>query len=158
MGRWAGRKIVQNAIFHGKRHDNKISKVKMLLSSNFVVMAQAPTDVTSKRHLVAHQMSAPLCRRGLWCGIRGYPKNEKMGPRGMSWLGRRLHMSTTNPLINSALSRGFGPFSVGRTGKSRRDVNRPQGLFVGTSKLGRPRRVSRFRTIRLKCYNLVEIP
>ena len=29
--------------FHGKRHDNKISKVKFLLSRNFVVMAQAPT-------------------------------------------------------------------------------------------------------------------
>ena len=42
LGREAGRKIVQNAIFHGKRHDNKILKVKILLSSNFVVMAQAP--------------------------------------------------------------------------------------------------------------------
>ena len=42
LGRGAGRKIVQNAIFHGKRHDNKILKVKILLSRNFVVMAQAP--------------------------------------------------------------------------------------------------------------------
>ena len=42
MGRGAGRKIAQKAILHGKRHDNKILKVKMLLSSNFVVMAQAP--------------------------------------------------------------------------------------------------------------------
>ena len=42
MGRGAERKIVQNAIFRGKRHDNKILKVKMLLSRNFVVMAQAP--------------------------------------------------------------------------------------------------------------------
>ena len=44
-GGWAGgqeRKIVQNAIFRGKRHDNKILKVKILLSRNFVVMAQAP--------------------------------------------------------------------------------------------------------------------
>ena len=43
VGRGAGRKIVQNAIFHGKRHDNKILKVKILLSRNFVVMAQAPS-------------------------------------------------------------------------------------------------------------------
>ena len=43
LGRGAGRKIVQNAIFHGNRHDNKILKVKFLLSRNFVVMAQAPT-------------------------------------------------------------------------------------------------------------------
>ena len=44
VGRGAGRKIVQNAVFfHGKRHDNKILKVKMLLSRNFVVMAQAPS-------------------------------------------------------------------------------------------------------------------
>ena len=42
MGRGAERKIVQNAIFHGQRHDNKILKVKTLLSRNFVVMAQAP--------------------------------------------------------------------------------------------------------------------
>ena len=34
------RKIVQNAIFHGKRHDNNILKVKILLSRTFVVMAQ----------------------------------------------------------------------------------------------------------------------
>ena len=42
MGRGAGRKIVQNAILHGKRYDNKFLNVKMLLSRNFVVMAQAP--------------------------------------------------------------------------------------------------------------------
>ena len=44
LGRGAGRKIVQNAIFHGKRHDNKILKVKILLSRNFVVIAQAPKN------------------------------------------------------------------------------------------------------------------
>ena len=35
------------AIYRGKRRDNKILKVKMLLSRNFVVMAQAPTQ---RRH------------------------------------------------------------------------------------------------------------
>ena len=34
--------IVQNAVFRGKRHDNKILKVQILLSRNFVVIAQAP--------------------------------------------------------------------------------------------------------------------
>ena len=48
VGGGAGRKIVQNAIFHGKRHDNKILKVKMLLSRNFVVMAQAPNHIGGK--------------------------------------------------------------------------------------------------------------
>ena len=43
VGREAGRKSVQNAIFHGKRHDKKILKIKILLSRNFVVMAHAPT-------------------------------------------------------------------------------------------------------------------
>ena len=42
MGRGAERKIVQNTVFHGKRHDNIILKVNILLSRNFVVMAQAP--------------------------------------------------------------------------------------------------------------------
>ena len=32
----------KNACFHGKRHDNRILKVEMLLSRNFVVIAQAP--------------------------------------------------------------------------------------------------------------------
>ena len=40
-------KIVQNAIFRGKRHDNKILKVNILLSRNFVVMAQAPSLLAS---------------------------------------------------------------------------------------------------------------
>ena len=50
-GGWAGGqagKIVQNAIFHGKRHDNKILKVNILLSTNFVVMAQAPSNGITK--------------------------------------------------------------------------------------------------------------
>ena len=42
MGRGAERKIVQNAIYHGKRHDNTILNVNILLSRNFVVMAQVP--------------------------------------------------------------------------------------------------------------------
>ena len=41
-----GRRIVpKNAVFLGKRHDNKILKVQILLSRNFVVMAQAPRGV-----------------------------------------------------------------------------------------------------------------
>ena len=35
-------KIVQNAVFRGKRHDNKISKVQILSSNNLVVIAQVP--------------------------------------------------------------------------------------------------------------------
>ena len=38
----AERKIVQNAVLRGKRHDNKILKLQILLSRNFVVIAQAP--------------------------------------------------------------------------------------------------------------------
>ena len=29
-------------------------------------------------------LCVPLCRRGIWCVIRGYPKNEKWGPREMN--------------------------------------------------------------------------
>ena len=49
MGRGAERKIVPNAIFRGKRHDNKILKVNILLPRNFVVMAQAPSKPYSVR-------------------------------------------------------------------------------------------------------------
>ena len=39
----AERRIVQKrCFFRGKRHDNKISKVQILLSRIFVVIAQAP--------------------------------------------------------------------------------------------------------------------
>ena len=42
-GLWEQRgKSSKNAAFRGKRHDNKILKVQILLSRNFVVMAQAP--------------------------------------------------------------------------------------------------------------------
>ena len=44
-GGGAERKIVQNAIFHGNRHDNKSLKVNILLSRNYVVMAQAPKNM-----------------------------------------------------------------------------------------------------------------
>ena len=52
MGRGAERKIVQNAIFRGKRHDNKILEVQILLSRNFVVIAQAPMqkDIKSRKN------------------------------------------------------------------------------------------------------------
>ena len=35
-------KLSKNAVFRGKRHHNKIIKVNILLSRNFVVVAQAP--------------------------------------------------------------------------------------------------------------------
>ena len=46
-GLGAERKIVQNAVFfvRGKRHDNKILEVLILLSRNFVVIARAPKGV-----------------------------------------------------------------------------------------------------------------
>ena len=43
----AERQIVQNAVFFffcGKRHDDKILNVRILLSRNFVVIAQAPIN------------------------------------------------------------------------------------------------------------------
>ena len=47
----AERKIVKSAVFHGKRHDNKILKVQVLLSrTSVVVIAQAPiNDLTTCR-------------------------------------------------------------------------------------------------------------
>ena len=44
----AERKIVKNAVFRGKRHDNKNLKVQILLSRNVVVVAQAPSFVQLK--------------------------------------------------------------------------------------------------------------
>ena len=42
-GPWGQRgESSKNAVFRGKRHDNKILKVQILLSRNFVVITQAP--------------------------------------------------------------------------------------------------------------------
>ena len=51
----AERKIVQNAVFRGKQHDNKILKVQILLSRNFVVIAQAPIVSQGAK-------TSPICR------------------------------------------------------------------------------------------------
>ena len=56
-GNWGREEIVQNAIFHGKRHDNKLLNVKFLLSRSFVVMAQAPTQI----HYGAGKNGTDLC-------------------------------------------------------------------------------------------------
>ena len=41
---WGQRgKSSKNACFRGKRHDNEILKVQILLSRNFVVIAQVPS-------------------------------------------------------------------------------------------------------------------
>ena len=55
------RKIIQNAVFRGKRHDNKILKVQILLSSNFVVIAQAPS---LKRPFSLSRVGKIASRRG----------------------------------------------------------------------------------------------
>ena len=44
-GPWGQRgKSSKNALFRGKCHDDKILNVQMLLSRNFVVIAQAPNE------------------------------------------------------------------------------------------------------------------
>ena len=44
-GHWGQRgKSFKNAVFLGKRHDNKILKLQILLSRNVVVIAQAPKE------------------------------------------------------------------------------------------------------------------
>ena len=59
-------KIVQNAVFRGKRHDNKILNLKILLSRNFVVIAQAPIMILGG-FLPA---CAPLCCKNMCCASR----------------------------------------------------------------------------------------
>ena len=50
-GRWGQRgKSSKNACFRGKRHDNKILKVQILLSRNVVVIAQAPNYTQSLQY------------------------------------------------------------------------------------------------------------
>ena len=59
-------KIVQKCcFFRGKRHDNKILKVKILLSRNFVVVAQAPTltEFRGERELGDFLSAYDLCAK-----------------------------------------------------------------------------------------------
>ena len=46
----AERKIVQKHFFLVKRHDNKILRVQILLSRDFVVIAQAPCFLEQKKN------------------------------------------------------------------------------------------------------------
>ena len=51
-GPWGQRgKSFENAVFRGKRHDNNILKVQILLSRNFVVIAQAPRNLSQIHHI-----------------------------------------------------------------------------------------------------------
>ena len=63
----AERKIGQNAVFHGKRHENKILKVQILLSRNFVVIAQAPKICKTSERRQVHKI---LSRLWLSCSLR----------------------------------------------------------------------------------------
>ena len=64
-GPWGQRgKSSKNAAFRGKRHDNRILKVQILLSRNFVVIAQAPCGAFSVPHLMFHRHSAKIICRG----------------------------------------------------------------------------------------------
>ena len=63
----AERRIVQNTVFfRGKRHDNKIVKVQILLSRNFVVIAQVPSVLLSS-----------LCRRIAFNNIQLRQRSER---------------------------------------------------------------------------------
>ena len=57
----AGRKLVQNAIFHGKRHDNKILKVNILLSRNLLSWRRL---LRSPTHLMPLSVVMPVHRLG----------------------------------------------------------------------------------------------
>ena len=47
MGRGGREENCPKRFFHGKRHDNKLLKVQILLSRNFVVTAQAPNRISA---------------------------------------------------------------------------------------------------------------
>ena len=56
----AERKIVQKAVFRGKRHDNKIFKVQIVLSTHFVVIAQAPKQARKSFAILTLQVSRDM--------------------------------------------------------------------------------------------------
>ena len=70
-GAWGTeRKIAPKTLFfHGKRHDNKILKVQILLSKNFVVIAQAPREVleipSSSKHFTCNYFCRESANRAL---------------------------------------------------------------------------------------------
>ena len=73
----AERKIVQNDVFRGKRHDKKILKVKILVSRNSVVVAQAPTTFAQRsaqdrieKEVVASSRPTPSSKSRHGCGER----------------------------------------------------------------------------------------
>ena len=74
----------QNAVFLGKRHDNKISKVKTLLSSNFFVIAQAATPRKPLRFFLATDNSLAIAI--FFCDFA----RKEMSPLRFGWRRGRL--------------------------------------------------------------------
>ena len=67
-GRGQRGKLFKNAVFLGKRSDNKILKVRKGLSRNFVVIAQAPRKIRGGLGFVLVRARLLLCWHALCPG------------------------------------------------------------------------------------------
>ena len=93
VGRGAERKIVQNGIFRGKRNDNKILKVKILLSRDFVVMAQAPS-LEAPNNAAISPNTEPF-RSRLLHESSGLSQECPVRAPGTYWIGLGRHLCRT---------------------------------------------------------------
>ena len=71
-----------------KQHMNREIRDSPNTATTIIFQKSFASDVASKRHLMAHQMlnlcvflCVPLCRRGIWRSIRGYPQMKNVVPR-----------------------------------------------------------------------------
>ena len=141
-GAWRQRgKIAQNAVFRGKRPDNTILKVHILLSRNFVVIAQAPK---LGNNLKLHSMSvlpSSTCYRQWWRPKRmrwsGYVRTSVCGKNGpesqcIVWAKMEHDPHQTYPRASQGnLQPCRCSFAVCRENHQRRKTTIKPNQFVG---------------------------
>ena len=113
VGRGAERKIAQNAIFHGKRHDNKILNVKLLFPEG-----------PARQIDVSRQKSSPHCLEAIF---DSQPPSPKLSPK-------------MPPKLSPPQERAFYPLSL-RTRRPPTGVFGPLGpkVLLGVSERVSPK-------------------
>ena len=96
-------------------------------------------------------LCVPLCTRGIWCVIRGYPKNEKWGPARWtqkwlwSWLGRPLFLEKarkTTPKRQGFFLSSEPLTSLGKKGKTLKKTRK----FLATKKARKSQKARKGRS------------
>ena len=135
----AEREIAQNAVFRGKRHDNKILKLQILLSRNLVVIAQAPVLWVGKSRRYAEEER--LVRSNILSGLVA-GNSTTCGRLAALILGKIQRVKTlrakgtlvSEPRFSTPCEMRFFPREKGKTAFSRKTLDKGHFPFLAWEK------------------------